>query len=112
VFEELAKDELKHKAFILRVKKGETLRPSPEEIVDLKISDYLAEAKPSANMDYQKALTIAMQREKESFKLYNRLTAMCKEEDIKSTFLALAQEEAKHKLRLEVIYDEDILKEN
>jgi hypothetical protein len=33
-------------------------------------------------------------------------------EDMKNTFKALAQEEAKHKLRLEIMYDDYIYKEN
>lgn len=112
VFEDLATEELKHKEFILGVKKGKTLKPSEEEITDLKISDYVMEVKASTDMDYQEALTLAMQREKEAFKLYTGLAAMSTAEDMKNTFKALAQEEAKHKLRLEIMYDEDIYKEN
>jgi rubrerythrin len=112
VFQELAAEELKHKEFILGVKKGQTLKPSREEIIDLKISDYVMEVKVSTDMDYQEALTLAMQREKEAFKLYSGLAAMALDENIKNTFKALAQEEAKHKMRLEIMYDDDILKEN
>jgi rubrerythrin len=112
VFQELAAEELKHKEFILGVKKGQTLKPSREEIIDLKISDYVMEVKVSTDMDYQEALTVAMQREKEAFKLYSGLAAMALDENIKNTFKALAQEEAKHKMRLEIMYDDDILKEN
>jgi len=53
-----------------------------------------------------------MQREKASFNLYNNLAAIADDEDLRSTFLALAQEEARHKLRLETIYDEQILTED
>ena len=112
VFEELAGEELGHKEFLLGVKKGATLVPSRQEIVDLKISDYVMDVKVSTDMDYQEALTLAMQREKEAFKLYSKLAAMSERDDIRNTFKALAQEEAKHKLRLELMYDEDILKEN
>lgn len=112
VFEDLAAEELKHKEFILGVKKGATLQPSEKEIIDLKISDYIMNVKASTDMDYQEALTLAMQREKEAFKLYSNLAAMAADEGMKSTFKALAQEEAKHKLRLEIMYDDDILKEN
>ena len=112
VFEELAAEELKHKEFLLGVKKGSTLTPSKEEIIDLKISDYVMDVKASADMDYQEALTLAMQREKEAFKLYSGLAAMSTDEKMRDTFRALAQEEAKHKLRLEIMYDDDILKDN
>jgi len=112
VFLDLAAEELKHKEFILGVKKGKTLKPSKEKIIDLKISDYVMEVKASTDLDYQDALTLAMQREKEAFKLYTGLAAMSAPEDMKNTFKALAQEEAKHKLRLEIMYDDYIYKEN
>jgi len=112
VFEELAEDEKGHKEFLLGIKKGEILAPSEEEITDLKISDYMLDVKASVDMDYQDALTVAMHREKMAFKLYTNLVGMTENEDMKSTFKMLAQEEAKHKLRLELIYDEDIMKEN
>jgi rubrerythrin len=112
VFKDLAAEELKHKEFILGVKKGAALKPSETEITDLKISDYVMDVKASTDMDYQEALTLAMQREKEAFKLYTGLAGMSIDEDMKNTFKALAQEEAKHKLRLEIMYDEDIYKEN
>lgn len=112
VFEELAGEEMKHKEFLLNVKKGESLKPSETEIMDLKISEYISDARASSNMDYQDALSLAMHKEKEAYKLYTGLAAMSKSEEMKNTFKALAQEEAKHKLRLEIMYDEEILKEN
>jgi rubrerythrin len=112
IFQDLAAEELKHKELILGVKKGAVLKPSETEITDLKISDYVMDVKASTDMDYQDALTLAMQREKEAFKLYTGLAAMSTDAGMKNTFKALAQEEAKHKLRLEILYDEDIYKEN
>lgn len=112
VFEELAKEELGHKEFLLGIKKGEILASSEEEIMDLKISDYLLDVKASVDMDYQDALIVAMHREKMAFKLYSNLAGMVENKDKKSMFKMLAQEEAKHKLRLELIYDDHILTEN
>lgn len=111
-FEELAGEELKHKEFILGLKEGKTLQPPGEQITDLKISDYLLDVDASTALNFQDALTVAMHREKEAFKLYNKLADMTDDQNIKNTFLVLAQEEAKHKLRLETIYDEEVLKEN
>ncbi len=111
-FEDFAKEELKHRDKLLEVKRGQTLKPSPQKVADLKIADYLVEVPPTPGMTYQRALTIAMQREKASFNLYNNLAALADDEGLRSTFLALAQEEAKHKLALETIYDEEILTED
>ncbi len=112
VFVELAAEELKHKEFLLGVKKGKALIPSKEEITDLKISDYIIDVKATIEMNYQDALVVAMHREKIAFRLYSNLSDMSTNENMKTTFKILAQEEAKHKLRLELIYDDDILKEN
>lgn len=107
-----AREEQKHKALVLDVKGGKRLDPPKESIADLKISDYLEDAAPSKDMGFQEALILAMQREKESFKLYSDLASLAENESIKSLFNTLAQEEAKHKLGLETLYDESILKEN
>ncbi|MCP5105137.1 MAG: ferritin family protein [bacterium] len=112
VFTELAAEEAKHKVFLLGVKDGKTLKPSVEEITDLKISDYMLDVKASVDMNYQDALIVAMHREKMAFNLYSKLVEMSTQAAMKDTFTMLAQEEAKHKLRLEMIYDDEILQEN
>ena len=112
MFEHFAQEELKHKEKLIRVQKGNTFQPSAKQVTDLKIVDYLVDIMPSPNMDYQEALIIAMKREKASFKLYNDLTAVAGTESLQSLFTALAQEEAKHKLRLETEYEKEIYSEN
>lgn len=72
----------------------------------------MLDVKASVEMDYQDALIVAMHREKMAFKLYSKMAEMTKNKNMKDTFKALAQEEAKHKLRLEMIYDDDVLQEN
>ncbi|MCP4214896.1 MAG: rubrerythrin, partial [bacterium] len=105
-------EEAKHKDFLLNVKKGAAIKVSPGEIADLKISDYIKEVKVTADMNYQEALTVAMHREKMAFKLYTRLSGMVADPEMQETFQLLARQEAKHKLRLELIYDDEILTEN
>jgi rubrerythrin len=113
VFLELAGEEAKHKAYFQDLKKKKAIKvPSGGKVADLKISDYIVEPAAANDMDYQDALTLAMQREKEAFKLYTGLAEISEGEDMKRTFVALAEEEAKHKLRLEIMYDEEILVEN
>jgi desulfoferrodoxin-like iron-binding protein len=112
MFEHFAQEELKHKEKLIWVQKGNTFQPSAKQVTDLKIVDYLVDIMPSPNMDYQEALIIAMKREKASFKLYNDLTEVAGTENLQSLFNALAQEEAKHKLRLETEYEKEIYSEN
>jgi desulfoferrodoxin-like iron-binding protein len=109
MLEGFAKEELGHKAKLSGVRDGKALTPSPTQVADLKISDYLVEVPPRPDMDSQDALMVAMQREKASFKLYNDLASLAPSDDLRSTFLALAQEEAKHKLRLESLYEDKVL---
>lgn len=111
VFEDFAKEEMKHKEKLLEVKGGKLLEPAEQKITDLKIGDYLVDVEPSQDMDYQEALILAMKKEKASFKLYNNLAATTEDNNLQSLLLGLAQEEAKHKLRLEVEYDENFLTE-
>lgn len=112
MFEHFAQEELKHKEKLIRVQKGSPFQPSTKPVTDLKIVDYLIDIMPSPNMDYQEALIIAMKREKSSLKLYNDLAELASSEDMRSIFTALAQEEAKHKLRLETEYEKEIYSEN
>jgi len=112
VFKELAENEKAHKAFLTNIKSGKQIPPSPKEVTDLSISDYLVEVEPTPDMDYQSALMVAMQREKSANQLYANLASKVSVEEVKNIFLTLAQEEAKHKLRLESIYDNEILREN
>jgi rubrerythrin len=53
-----------------------------------------------------------MKREKAAFKLYSDLAAACSDPQVRETLLRLAQEEAKHKLRFELEYDDTIQGEN
>jgi len=48
--------------------------------------------------------------EERALKLYNNMNKSNQDENLKKLFSLLANEEAKHKLRLEKIYDDEILK--
>jgi rubrerythrin len=112
VFEDFAREEVKHKEKLLAVKGGKLLAPAVEKVKDLKIADYLVDVSPTPELDYQQALILAMKKEKASFRLYSDLAATTDDNSLKATLLSLAQEEARHKLRLEVEYDEHFLSEN
>lgn len=112
VFESFAAEEQGHKAKLLAVKQGKQLLSSQQAVMDLKIGDTLVEVAAKPDMDYQEALILAMKAEKEAFKLYSQLAQAAGEPGVKDLFLGLAQEEARHKLRFEIEYDERILTEN
>ncbi len=115
VFKDFAGEERGHKAKLLAVKAGNVPLFSDKVVPDLKIGDYLVEieaGQQGQELDYQQALIIAMKKEKAAFKLYTILAEKTEDTDFRKLFLALAQEEAKHKLRFEVEYDEQFLTEN
>lgn len=112
IFEEFANEEIAHKARLSKIKEEGTYNTPVEKIADLKIADYMVNVKVTPDMSYQDALVVAMKKEKAAFKLYLALADRAPDNDMKSVFLSLAQEESKHKLRFELEYDEFVLREN
>ena len=112
VFESFAKEEQGHKQKLLGVKEGKFAMPSQQKIQDLKIAEQVMDVELKPNLDFQEALTLAMKAEKAAYKLYNDLAEATDDENARNMFLTLAQEEAKHKLRFEIEYDDNILTEN
>ena len=58
------------------------------------------------DMSYADLLRLAMKREEKALKLYNELLEKAEKEELKNVFKMLCQEEAKHKLALETMYDD------
>ena len=111
-FEDFAREELGHKAKLLQIKEGQALEPSREKILDLKIADYTVIGEPSPDMTYGDALVLAMKMEKAAYRLYTDMAESAADPTLGRTLLALAQEEAKHKLRFEPEYDRIVQPEN
>ncbi len=111
VFEAFAKEELGHKAKLEAIKRGQKIQPAAK-VADLRIADYVVDAEPGPDMSYQDALVLAMKNEKAAFRLYMDLADQVQNKDQKAIFLALAEEEARHKLRFEIEYDDAVLTEN
>ncbi|MBN1140948.1 MAG: ferritin family protein [Deltaproteobacteria bacterium] len=101
-----AEEERGHKAKLLGVKAGGGLVRERKKVADLKIADYLVAVEPRPGMSYPEILVVAMKREKAAFKLYTHLAGIASDPRIAALFLSLAQEEAKHKLRFEMEYDD------
>lgn len=113
IFLKNAAEEQGHKLRLEKVKEeGLFLREFPEGITDLKLSDYITKKPPSKIEDYADALRLAMHREKAAYKLYIKLSTSTENPDMKRLFERLADEEASHKLKFELEYDEFVMKEN
>ena len=108
-FLHFAKEEEGHKARLLKIKAGDIAAVKSDKVASLGIAEQLADTEPFANMSYQEALQYAMKAEKAAFLLYTKLAEATDDADLEQVFRSLAQEEAKHKLRFEIEYDDHVL---
>ncbi len=112
VFMEFARQEEGHKAKLLEVKAGKTGLPADKTVTDLKIGDHLVDITITPDLNYQEALIVAMKAEKNAYMMYTGLAEVSTEPGLKELFRSLAIEEANHKLRFELEYDEQFMGEN
>ncbi len=107
-FERFAKEEEKHAVLLSNISGNKEKMDSYEfkKITDLKISDYMVETEYEQGMPMPEILKIAMKREEKAVKLYSMLSDQTDNEDAKKVFMILVQEESKHKLALESMYDD------
>lgn len=112
IMKELEEMELGHKKILENFEKEGIAEFTAPEIPDLKISDYLEEVKAAEGMSYQDILITAMKKEEKAKNLYLDLAKKSATPETKNLFLKLAGEEAKHKLQLETVYDDEILAHN
>ena len=113
MFLECAEEERGHERKLVAVQAGRRALEAKEAVADLKIAEYAAN--PIAiggDADYQTVLLFVMHQEKQAFRLYTDLAARAPDDATRQLLLGLAQEEAKHKLRFELEYDRNVLKEN
>jgi rubrerythrin len=110
MFLEFSAEEQKHRALLENIdKKGVAQGLADYKfkwITDIKRSDYVVEMEYEKNMAYNDILMIAMKREEKALKLYNALLENADDPEQKKVFKVLCQEEAKHKLALETLYDD------
>ncbi len=102
----IAKEEKKHKAFLVNYREGdygpEALRMT--DVVEYKISEYLEEPEITAETKREDVYLIASHRESRSHQFYTELANMHGEGDLKEILLKMANEELKHKEKMEYLY--------
>ena len=110
MFEEFAQEERKHQTMLEEFKtEGATASMKEYDfkwITDIKRSNYVVDLEYSPGMAYNEILMLAMKREEKALKLYNDFLAKADSDESKTLFKILCQEEAKHKLALETMYDD------
>jgi rubrerythrin len=79
-------------------------------IPDIRRSDYVEDIAYRPGLGYHELLLVAMKREEKALALYNLLREKATDEAGRKLFKILCQEEAKHKLALETMYDDYMAK--
>lgn len=114
MFLEYAAEEKKHQTLLEDLKAGKSGMAVDDYkfkwITDIKRSNYVHEVEYKPGMAYQDILLLACKREEKALALYNELQAKAETEEAKKVFKILCQEEAKHKLALETMYDDFMAK--
>jgi len=107
-FIDFSKEEEKHVALLSDISGNKAKIDSYEfkRIPDLKISDYMLEIEYKKGMPMPEVLKLAMKREEKSVQLYQDLGKQTDNAEAKKLFEILVQEESKHKLGLESMYDD------
>jgi len=102
----LSQEEKKHKEFLENYKKGsygaKGLRMS--DVVDYKVAEYMAQPDLKKDMETKDVYLVAAHRELNSYNFYKSLANMHPDGEAKSILLRMANEEKKHKEKVEYLY--------
>ena len=106
LMQELATEELKHSEWLKNLKdEGLEKRDwHQERIPNLMISQYLTGGDTLKGAGLQDTLIFAIKREQQAIEFYSQMMSVMRDKTIKRLCETLAQEELKHKLRLEIFY--------
>lgn len=105
---EMAGEERKHAAMLENIGQNQEVLEGYQFkwIPDIKRSDYMVEMVYEPGMHYSDLLKLAMKREEKALAMYNELQNRADNDEHAKLFKVLCQEEAKHKLFLENLYDD------
>lgn len=112
MFLEFGEEELQHKSKLENIKLGGVEYLPRDRVMDLGLEEVLVDVAPTDHMDYQDALILAMKKEKAAYMMYMRLAEAASDPQLKELLKGLASQEANHRLRFEIEYDEHVLKED
>ncbi len=108
LMKELAEEELKHSQWLKNLKeKGlEKLSWHQKKVPNLMISEYLTGGDTLEGAGLQETLVFAMKREQQAVEFYSKMMGIMRDETAKHLCERLVREELKHKLKLEMFYDD------
>ena len=102
----IAGEEKKHKAFLVSYRDGNlgTKALKMSDFIDYKVSDYLEEPDIDGESKPEDVYLVASHRELRSFHFYTELASLHADGEIKQMLLKMANEELKHKEKMEYLY--------
>ena len=102
----IAGEEKKHKAFLVAYRDGnygsEALRMA--DVVEYKIAEYLEEPEVGEESKSEEIYLIAAHRESRSYQFYTEIANMHAAGELKTMLSKMANEELKHKEKMEYLY--------
>ena len=114
MLEDFAAEERKHQAMLEKLLAGAAVDTVADYdfkwIPDIHRSDYVEDIAYRPGLGYHEVLLVAMKREEKALKLYNLLQEKADDDAQRNVFKILCQEEARHKLALESMYDDYMAK--
>ena len=102
----IADEEKKHKAFLVKYR-DEGWAPKDLKLNDVtyyKIAEYQQEPEIAGEMKSKDAYLIASHRELRAYNFYSQLAEIHPEGDLKELLVKMANEELKHKEKMEYLY--------
>ncbi len=106
MFESFAAEERKHEEMLKNFSDENIEHYKVEKIPDLKRSDYVVDLEYKPGLPYADILKLSAKREEKAFQFYTDFSEGTGKAEHKKLFQVLAQEEAKHKLKLETMLDD------
>ena len=102
----IAGEEKKHKAFLVSYRDGNlgTTALKMSDFIDYKVSEYLEEPDIDGESKPEDVYLVASHRELRSFHFYTELANLHADGEIKEMLLKMANEELKHKEKMEYLY--------
>jgi rubrerythrin len=111
---EMADEERKHERLLKEMKSKGLVEGMQKYkfkwIPDIKRSNFMVDVEYEKGMAYNEILLVAMKKEEKALALYNDLLKQAEGEEAKKLFKIMCQEEAKHKLKFETLYDDYMAK--
>ncbi|MCF6148920.1 MAG: ferritin family protein [Candidatus Kuenenia sp.] len=109
---ELAEEETKHKEMLQNFDTSKVMDFKPGETQDLHISEFLVDKDVSEIKDFQDVLIVAMKKEQKAYNFYVSMAQSTDNPEMRKMCKILAQEELKHKHKIEMAYDDMVFSEN